>query len=139
MVSTRHSMPASQGHPLSAGSCTGAQAGSAASSMDIRTMVDDTGHGKHGCTEMWRPTCFLTDFVDGVQGSHERLADRGTSGKQAKKAGRCAAASALSAIPGLDSLSQSAKPLKDKGCHRRAKKGEGTKKGNDAARRIKSG
>ncbi|KXH60447.1 hypothetical protein CSAL01_07073 [Colletotrichum salicis] len=105
MVNTRHSTSALQGHPLSTGSCIGAQAGSAASSMN--PIVDDTSrHGKHESAEMWHPTPSLAAFVDAVQSSHERLADRSTSGKQARMERKLAAANALSAIPWLDSLSQ---------------------------------
>ncbi|KAI3548906.1 hypothetical protein CABS03_13205 [Colletotrichum abscissum] len=109
MVSPHHSTPALQGHPLSAGSCTGAQDGSTASSTN--NLVDGhSSHDKHGSAEMWHPTPSLTDFVDAVQSAHERLADRSTSGKQARMEGKSAAASALSAIPGLNSLLQPLKP-----------------------------
>ncbi|KAK1701005.1 hypothetical protein BDP55DRAFT_625263 [Colletotrichum godetiae] len=109
MVNTRHSTPASQGHSLSTGSCIRAQAGSAASSRNT-TVDDSSSHGKHGSAEMWHPSPSLTEFVDAVQSSHERLADRSTSGKQARMERKLAAANALSAIPGLDSLLQPLKP-----------------------------
>lgn len=72
-----------------------------------------SSHIRHGSAEMWHPTRSLTDFVDAVQSAHERLADRSTSGKQARMEGKTAAASALSAIPGLDSLLQPLKPSED--------------------------
>ncbi|KAK1458067.1 hypothetical protein CMEL01_15414 [Colletotrichum melonis] len=77
----------------------------------MNNLVDGhSSHDKHGSAEMWHPTRSLTDFVDAVQSAHERLADRSTSGKQARMEGKSAAASALSAIPGLNSLLQPLKP-----------------------------